>query len=108
MPTLRFRAVEPKKICNISKILVDELQVLLDCPRDYFNIESVQSIFINDGEYVEGYPFVEIAWFDRGQEIQDKAAEIVTKHIHSIGYSNVDIIFTILQKEKYYENGKHF
>jgi hypothetical protein len=108
MPSLRFRAIDPKKICDISKVLVDDLQELLECPRDYFNIESLQSVFIRDGEYVNGYPFVEIAWFDRGQELQDRAAEIITRHIHSIGYSDVDIIFTILQKENYYENGVHF
>jgi hypothetical protein len=108
MPTLKFSAVESKKICSISKSLVDELQMLLDCPRDYFNIESVQSVFIKDGEYVDGYPFVEISWFDRGQELQDKVAEIVTRYVHSLGYDDVDVIFTILQKERYYENGKHF
>lgn len=51
---------------------------------------------------------VDVFWFDRGQEIQDKAAKIITKHINSIGYKSVDVIFHPLDKMKYYENGEHF
>jgi hypothetical protein len=68
----------------------------------------VQSTFIKDGEVVEGNPVIEISWFDRGQEIQDKTAKIITKYIQLIGYTNVDIIFITLDENKYYENGVHF
>lgn len=108
MPLLRFRAIEAKDICNISTDLVDELQALLNCPRDYFTLESVQSLFIQDGGFVSGSPVVEIAWFDRGEKIQDKAAEIVTNSLKSVGYKNVDVIFSKLEEGCYYENGKHF
>lgn len=108
MPILRLRAIEPKKICTISKGLVDELQDLIKCPRDSFTLEAVQSEFIKDGEFVDGYPLVEISWFDRGQEIQDKTAGIITKYVQSIGYDDVDVVFKALDKNKYYENGKHF
>jgi hypothetical protein len=108
MPLLRFRAIEAKDICAISTDLVDELQALLQCPRDYFTLESVQSLFIQDGGFVNGSPVIEIAWFDRGQEIQDKVAAIVTNYMHSAGYKSVDVIFTKLEEQCYYENGKHF
>lgn len=108
MPILRFRAIEPKNICIISKDLIDDLQNLIQCPRDYFTLEVVQSLFIKDGDFSEGYPVVEVSWFDRGQKIQDKAAEIITEHIHSLGYADVDVIFTSLDTNKYYENGSHF
>lgn len=108
MPLIRLRAMEPKKISVMSKELVDELQQLLQCPRDYFQLEAVQSTFVRDGEFVSGSPVVEVSWFDRGQEIQDKAAGIITKYIQSIGYNNVDVIFIELNENKYYENGIHF
>lgn len=108
MPILTMRAMESSKICSISKNLIDELEKLLKCPRDYFNIEVVNSTFIKDGEIVKGYPIVDISWFDRGQELQDMVAEIVTKYIHSCGYNDVDIIFHSLCENNYYENGKHF
>lgn len=108
MPQLKIKGVEGKEICLISKELIDELQELLECPRNYFVIECINSSFVMDGDFVMAYPIIEVAWFDRGQELQDKAAKIITKHIIGLGYKDVDIIFTVLQEKSYYENGEHF
>lgn len=108
MPVLRVKAVNENKVLDFSKGLIDELQELIECPRDYFSIEVTQSKFIMDGKFVDGLPMVEVLWFDRGQEVQDKAAKIITKHINSAGYMNVDVIFHSLEHKKYYENGEHF
>ncbi|GEM_PF-6829067 len=40
--------------------------------------------------------------------MQDKIAEIITRHINYIGYKSVDVIFYNLEEKRYYENGKHF
>jgi Domain of unknown function (DUF1904) len=108
MPILKVNGVEAKKLCNVSKELIDELEILLQCPREYFSLEVLQSLCIKDGEFVEVSPRIEVAWFDRGQEIQDMAAKIITKHINAIEYPNVDIVFTCLERSRYYENGEHF
>ncbi len=108
MPALKLKAIDAKKALTISKNLIDELQELIQCPRAYFSIEVTQSKFIMDGKFVGGLPTIDVFWFDRGQDVQDKAAKIITKHINSIGYKNVDIIFHVLDKMKYYENGEHF
>lgn len=108
MPALKLKAIDAKKALTISKELIDELQELIQCPRDYFSIEVTQSKFIMDGKFVGGPQTVDVLWFDRGQEVQDKAAKIITKHINSIGYKSVDVVFHTLDKMKYYENGEHF
>lgn len=108
VPQLTIRGVKAEDVCKISRELIDELEALLECPRSYFTIECANAVFIADGEFTDGYPFVEIAWFDRGQEIQDRAAEIITRYIQDAGYKNVDIYFKVLLKNNYYENGKHF
>ncbi|MEG0771973.1 DUF1904 domain-containing protein [Clostridium sp.] len=108
MPILKFNGVESKKLCAISKELVDELENLLKCPREYFSLEVIQSSCVKDGEFVDISPRIEIAWFDRGQELQDQAAKIITRHINSLEYPNVDVVFTCLEELKYYENGEHF
>jgi hypothetical protein len=108
MPALKLKAINEKKALTISKELIDELQELIQCPRDYFSIEVTQSKFVMDGKFVGGFPMVDVFWFDRGQEVQDNAAKIITKYIQSVGYKSVDVIFHNLDKMKYYENGEHF
>lgn len=56
------------------------------------------------GEKVKGYPFVEVAWFDRGQKIQDKIANVITNHVQEQGDESLDIMFTIFEKHRYYDN----
>lgn len=108
MPALIFKGIQGKKLITISKVLVDELEEVIKCPRDYFSLEVVETKFIKDGCYVEGSPMVEVSWFHRGQEIQDKTAKIITKNINDIGYKCVDVVFRTLEEKNYYENGEHF
>lgn len=108
MPQLKIRGMKLESTLKISQGLIEELQSLLDCPKDYFTLELIDSIFISDCKTCSSYPFVEIAWFDRGQETRDKVAQIVTKHVQKSGYENVDVYFIALEKNSYYENGIHF
>lgn len=108
MPTLKFKAIDSEKVRLSSKDLISELEALLKCPRSYFTLELMQSLFVADGEFVGGAPVVEVAWFDRGQSIQDETAKIITKHVNYMGYPEVDVIFTYLDPKCYYENGEHF
>lgn len=108
MPMLKFKAIEAEDVITISKKLIDELQELIQCPRDYFSLSVDRSVYIKDGEFVKGDPVVEVSWFDRGQEVQDKVAKIITKYVNSVEYPNVDVIFFVLDESKYYENGEHF
>ncbi|RKD22374.1 protein of unknown function [Caminicella sporogenes DSM 14501] len=108
MPQLKIRGIEAEKIKRISKELIDELTEVVGCPRDYFTIECFNTTSIFDGEIVQTYPFIEVAWFDRGQEVQDKVAKIITKYIHSLNIESLDIAFTVFNKNSYYENGEHF
>ncbi len=108
MPQIKFRGTDVSKLSPVTKMLVDELTTAVDCPRDHFTLECIQSTYIQDGAVVAGYPFVEVAWFDRGQAVQDQVARIITKHMQLIGYENVDIFFTVFEKARYYENGDHF
>lgn len=108
MPQLKLRGVEVKDICRISGAMVQEMQELLECPKNYFTLECINSTFIMDGEIVKTCPIIEVAWFNRGQEVQDAMAKIITNHIHLAGYKDVDVIFSVLEETKYYENGEHF
>ncbi|OPJ55926.1 DUF1904 domain-containing protein [Alkalithermobacter paradoxus] len=109
MPQIKIRGIDANEICKISKKLVDDLVDVVQAPRDYFEIECISSVAIRDGKVENAYPFIEVAWFDRGQEIQDIVAKIITDTIReNLGIQSLDLAFTVFEKEKYYENGQHF
>lgn len=108
MPILTFKNIERQSVLDMSTALVNELEALIQVPRDYFTVEHVDSMFIKDGKEADQYPLVFVSLFDRGAEVEDKTAKIITRHVQQSGYKDVDVIFTILERHRYYENGEHF
>lgn len=107
MPMLKIKGIEKAQIIKESTTLIDELQDLIECPRDYFTIEIINNEYIMDGNLADAPALIEVAWFDRGQEIQDRAAKIITQHFKKDECS-LDVIFHSLKNNCYYENGEHF
>lgn len=108
MPQLIVRGIQAEKLAAISEPLLEELAVLCGCGTDNFTIECLHTTGVFGGKVVESYPFIEVAWFERGQETRDQFAEIVTKYILSLDIPEVEMAFITYQKESYYANGKHF
>ncbi len=111
MPHLRFRAVEFDTVKSLSTALVDDLQPLMACPREDFTIEHISTTFIFDGDVSDAYPFVEVFWFDRGQDVQDQVARKVTDAVRLAleePEQDVAVIFTALKPHAYYDNGEHY
>jgi len=77
-------------------------------PRSELTLEVRSDLYVADGEEVPGPPFVEIAWFDRGLEMQDRVAAIVTQRFQQAGCPSLDVCFHLLDPRSYYEDGKHF
>lgn len=110
MPHLRFRAIEPQVVQSLSHSLIDDLQPLMNCPREDFTFEYISSTFYFAGDVSAAYPFVEVLWFDRGQETQDNVAQVITQQVQkSVGDDvNVAVIFTALKPSEYYDNAQHY
>lgn len=110
MPHFRFRAVEPQTVQALSKPLIDELQSVMGSPREDFTFEYIYTTFFHEGEVSPAYPFVEVFWFERGQEVRDTVAQVVTKQVKEIvgEDNNVAVIFTALEPSAYYDNAKHY
>lgn len=108
MPQIKIRGVDPQEVCKISKKMVDTLTNMIGCPREYFTIECIHSTAIRDGEVVPVSPFVEVAWFDRGQEVQDLVAQEITCQLKSVGVESIDVAFLTFERHSYYENGEYF
>ena len=64
--------------------------------------------FVFDEREVPGYPFIEVKWFERGQEIRDEFANIITKQVQSLEIPEVEVAFSTFRESDYYLNGKSF
>jgi hypothetical protein len=108
MPHLFIRGVSVDQVKTMSTTLVQDLADLCACGTDNFTLEVVHSTYVFDGNEVPGYPLIEVKWFQRGQEIQDQFANIVTKHIQTFGIPEVEVAFSTFLETAYYLNGKSF
>ena len=110
MPHIRFRAVDNNILKTISVKLLDELQPIMNSPRNHFTLESIPTTFIFDGEEVSAYPFIEVLWFERGQETRDRVAKVITDCLRDHVEESLDIavVFTALNPDAYYDNGIHY
>lgn len=105
MPHLLFRGVSPEQIRKISQPLVAELAILYQCPPDHILLECLNTTALFDGEVIASFPFIEVNWFDRGQNIQNQSALCIDRHIRSLGIAEVEIAFRIYEPKSYYAGG---
>ena len=108
MPHLLIRGIKAEKMAEISVPLLEELAEICQCGTDNFKIECLHSTGVFAGKVTDSFPFVEVVWFERGQEVRDRFAQAVTRHVHSLGVPEVEISFSLFQRDSYYSNGELF
>ncbi|QDK38423.1 DUF1904 family protein [Bdellovibrio sp. NC01] len=108
MPHIRLRAVSTEVAKKVSQTAPD-LAVAANTAVDNFTFELVATQFFTDGQPTESYPFVEVLLFPRPAEVKQKMTDIITNTIKAHGsYEDVIVLFQELNKDFYFENGKHF
>ncbi len=108
MPQLTIRGIEPRAIAAIAVPLVQELALVCECGTDNFTLDILQvtTVSVTDGQQADTYPFIEVAWFERGQDVRDRFAETVTRHLRQGGVSEAEIAFKVYAEAAYYVNGE--
>lgn len=110
MPHIRCRGVQREIVVAISETLVEQLADLTKAPAAHFTVEYIPSEFIATRFGGQAYPFIELFWFDRGQEMQDAAAKLITSIVkQAVGNdAEVAIVVQPLSRNSYYDNGEHY
>ncbi len=108
MPQLTFRGIEPRTLSAIAAPLVQELAHVCACGTDNFTLDMLQvtTVSVTDGQPAATYPFIEVAWFERGQSVRDRFAEAATRHLRLAGVPEVEIAFKVYAEDAYYVNGE--
>ena len=109
MPHIRMRAVTTEQAAALSSTLAQDLAQIIQTPVDNFTFELVETQFFENGAPSKAYPFIEVLWFARSQNVQDASARLITDKVKAlIPEDDVVVVFTILKASAYYENGNHF
>ncbi len=108
MPHIRVRGMYESDVRKITPKMVDALTHITKCPRDHVSVEVLPSIWIEEAGSSSAYPFIEVHWFDRPQEVQNEVASAFTDAVMDEGFEEVAVLFYTLQAEKYYDNGTHY
>ncbi len=103
MPQITVKGLTDEEMKRISTPLIPQLAEAIGCPEDWLILELSHSTFYSQGQQVKGFPIVEVSWFDRTDEVRQKVAQIIRDTVLGQGYSLVQVIFTTLYQEKFYE-----
>ena len=106
MPRLVVRGIEDALMCSVSASLVEELAKICECDKSAFTIELLDTRTVCDGVGLEASPFIEVAWFDRGQEARNRFAGELTRQLAAAGVPQVDIAFVTYKRDSFYRQGK--
>lgn len=105
MPQLTVRGISVEAMAGISSSMVEELAVVCGCGTDHFTVDCLNVTSVFGGQAVKTYPFIEVAWFERGSEVRDRFAEVVSRYVRLAGVPEVEVAFKVYQEDAYYVNG---
>src|SRR5690606_25730468 len=99
MPHIRIRGVSEKTVQEFSQGLNEELARLIQTTPDNFTIELIASQYFEQGKAISSYPFIEVLWFERTQEIKGQVAKFMTEKMRALlGAVDVAVIFVPIEK----------
>jgi hypothetical protein len=108
MPQFVIRGIQPRLVQEASTEIIEALSALIKCPEDYITLDCLNAQSFFKGEQVLTSPIIDIGWFDRGQDMQDAVALLITNIFERHGVRDLEIGFVKFDKSAYYSNGVHY
>lgn len=108
MPRIRTHAIDLETVKRASQTITQGLMDLFKIPEDYVSLQVCQDVFIVNGQPSQGLPFVEVALFPRGPELEAAMARLITKALQDAGCPHLDLVILPLEPKGYFEDGEAF
>lgn len=106
MPHLMIRGVPAERLQAVALPMVKQLAELCECGTDNFTLNCLNTIpIIVESPDNSSFAFIEVGWFERGQEVRDRFAQIITQTILELDILEVEVAFTTYREDGYYING---
>ncbi|MCZ2721426.1 DUF1904 family protein [Marinomonas sp. 15G1-11] len=110
MPHVRVRGLSFEALESIAEELVESLAVITDTPNSHFTLEYQAVSYILAGGASPAYPFFEVIWFNRGNDVKAQVAACIDDLVRPLILTGQDItvMFHDTKGGDYFENGEHF
>ncbi len=107
MPHLVFRNIEKDVFVDRVKEFSKKATAIIGCPEDWITLSYIDNslTYVCGEDQTSNNIFVEVNWFERPKEIKDSLAKLINDSFKKDN-SDIIIVFKILDKENYYENGE--
>ena len=106
MPQIIIKGITEEQCAALSVKAAPDLAKICNCPSDWFVFDLLHSRFYDENGRIKPTPVVQVWWFRRPMEIQDKVARYLHKQFESMGFYADQISFHIFEEDSYYENGE--
>lgn len=103
MPQLIFKGMPEQWVAEQAPQMIPSLAKIVGCPADWFALEWCPSTFYTNAGKEERHPVVQVWWFERLAEIQQKTASYLGETMIKSGLPSAQITFHPFSRSGYYE-----
>lgn len=104
MPQITVKGAKPEELKKISTTVIEDLAKIIGCPEDWLILELNHSQFFGKGTELSVPPVIaEVSWWKRPDEVKDQVARYLGEALTGLGYPLVQVIFTTLTEDGFYE-----
>ncbi|MFI3167074.1 MAG: DUF1904 family protein [Bacillota bacterium] len=114
MPNIRISGVSKETVSTLSNLLTNELASVMNLPQTALTFFAGDENLYRGSEKLDNFCYITVEWFDKGEEIQEKVAGILTKATlgnSQLGLERIQTVkmnFIMLVAKNYYANGVHY
>jgi len=107
MPQLTIRGIEKDILAKGTHQLVPKLAVAMQADEEDFTVDALSVESYYKGKSIATFPFIQVGWFDRGQDVQDACAKLIDEEFKALGVDALEIVFVAFERRCYYADGQH-
>lgn len=108
MPRVTIHGVSFQAAKSLGMAIKKNLVSCDEIKPEHVQVQFLQTIALTHVEEEEWLPMIDILWFGRSQEVQDKVAEMLTQLFWKMGFENLQVTFQTIAENCFYENGQHY
>ncbi len=103
MPQVILKGVTPERCEKLSAPIADRLAELINVPVEHIVVEHNDCLFFRGGMKDDGLCMVMVQWKTRPREMQKAVAEKLSEIIMGEGTDTVEVLYTNLNMNDFYE-----